>query len=466
MSRTIRVEASKIKGFPKEFLCEDIAAVRKQYPKIDDVTFNKLIAFDPTFNKDRDSVGTYGKWILNGFNKGNITDKDFGHLKDVLTRFDDNKKNLKQKDIGLYKTVNDLDAMLNDEDSYKELSHRQEVRQRQNARKNADLGEEADIVYEDGDWEVWVPKTYAASCKLGQGASWCTASTESDYYYKYYKNQYGGDYYININKHDPDDKYQFHFQSNQFMDKDDSAISLFDFLGKNEGLKNFYAPIISETMGIDITQPTQMITLSWGDFGMYYKHYGQNSRDSLSTDFVEDCVSAAYEYDDEGLRNEIFHWTFDTPYEQQYIIDAVENNEDKINNKHMHYTADEIVAILSDDMETEDSDIVKDAVGRAYESGLEQGIYKEVIDDFTDAVKNATPYRGNAYDVVEANGDGLMLEIKTDELLKWVESDADEIDDAAWQMYMNNFYFSEPRYGWNGFDDDEFVAVLSDELDY
>ena len=464
MGRKIRIELSKIKGLPQKFLCEDIDAVRQQYPKLDDDTFNKLIALDPTFNKDRDSVGTYGKWILNGFNKGNITDKDFGHLKDVLTRFEDNKKYLKQKDIGAYKTVAALDDMLNDDDSYKELSHRQEVRQRQQARKNADLGEEAELVYEDGDWEVWIPKTYAASCKLGQGASWCTASTESDYYYNYYKNNYGGDYYINIRKSDPEEKYQFHFPSNQFMDKEDRSISLFDFLSENDGLRQFYAPKIEEVFGIDINQPTQMVTLPWGHFGRYYKHYGQNSRDSLSTDFVEDCVGAAYEYDDEGLRNEIFHWTFNLPYETSYLVDCVENNDTKIDAKNLKYTAEEIVDILNGDLETEDEGIVTECVRMAYDSGYEEGTYAEILKDFESAVRNATPYRGDSYDVVEANGDGLMLEIKTPELLKWMEEDAEEVEDAAWQMYMNNFYFGEPRYGWNGFDDEACVERLADEL--
>ena len=187
----------------ENILNEDIAAVKKQYPNMADDLFMKLIAFDPTYNPNRDSVGTYGKWILNNYNKGNITDSDFGHLKDALSRFEDNKSKLIQKDIGKYKTLDELDAMLDDESSYKELSHRQEVKQRQKARRNADLDEEASLVYEDDGWEVWIPHTYAASCKLGQGASWCTASTERDYYYNYYKDNYGGEYYIIINKKRP-----------------------------------------------------------------------------------------------------------------------------------------------------------------------------------------------------------------------------------------------------------------------
>lgn len=85
------------------------------------------------------------------------------------------------------------------------------------------------MIYEDSDWEIWIPKTYAASCKLGQGTTWCTASTESDHYYKSYKEEYGGEYYIIINKQDPAEKYQFHFESKQFMDRDDFDIDFADF---------------------------------------------------------------------------------------------------------------------------------------------------------------------------------------------------------------------------------------------
>ena len=51
-------------------LMEDIDAVKRQYPKIEDEDFDRLIRLDPTFKEGKDSVGTYGKWILNLFNKG------------------------------------------------------------------------------------------------------------------------------------------------------------------------------------------------------------------------------------------------------------------------------------------------------------------------------------------------------------------------------------------------------------
>ena len=228
-------------------LIEDIEAVRKQFPKIEDDDFDRLIRLDPTFKEDRDSVGTYGKWILNLFNKGNLKQEDEYKVPQYLSEFEEKKKGLKNKDIGQFKTLPDLAQALREVGDV-ELTHRQQVRQNQKARKNADLGNEAELVYEDDTWEVWIPKTYAASCKLGQGSSWCTATTEDDYYYNHYSEE--GPLYIIINKNNPKEKYQFHFPSGQFMDIDDRGISIRSFFNKNEGLKNFFIPIIIKDFNI------------------------------------------------------------------------------------------------------------------------------------------------------------------------------------------------------------------------
>ena len=67
-------------------LNEDIESVRKNFPNISDEDFNRLIRLDPTFKDGRNSVGTYGKWILSLFQKGKLSNE--GHVKDALTRFE------------------------------------------------------------------------------------------------------------------------------------------------------------------------------------------------------------------------------------------------------------------------------------------------------------------------------------------------------------------------------------------
>ena len=226
----------------EEYLFEDIEAVRKNYPKISDSDFNTIIRLDPTFQENRDSVGKYGKWLLSLYDKGKLEITD--NITSILKEFEDNKKFLKDKDIGKFKSIEDVASYINNDDNYNEMSHRQEVRQRQKDRKNTNLVQDADLVFENANWLIYVPKTYAASCKLGQGTRWCTATTESDYYYKHYTDK--GNLYININKNNPSEKYQFHFESKSYMDEKDDPINIINFFVNNPDLFKFYKTVISD----------------------------------------------------------------------------------------------------------------------------------------------------------------------------------------------------------------------------
>jgi hypothetical protein len=227
-----------------------------------------FLSKDPTWNEKKES-GQYSKWILDKLNRKIIDKGILGHLGDLLKRFEDNKKQLKDKDINKFKTPEDLETYLNDDDNYTNLSHRQEVRQRQKDRHNVDLNNEATLVYEDNDWEVWVPKTYAASCKLGQGTSWCTASTETSDYFDEYTDD--GQLYININKHNPKEKYQFHFETESFMDKEDEEIDIEEFFVDNPIL---YKKVYSDYYEFDIDDAAkQLFELKKNNYTYYYNGF-------------------------------------------------------------------------------------------------------------------------------------------------------------------------------------------------
>ena len=125
----------------------------------------KFLAKDPTWNNNKEQ-GRYSKWILDKLNRNLLNNSHLGHLNDTLKRFEGNKKNLKNKDINKFKSTQEIDAYLNDNDNYNELSHSQIVRQHRRDKQKADLDNEAKLIYEDSNWEIWIPKTYAASCKL------------------------------------------------------------------------------------------------------------------------------------------------------------------------------------------------------------------------------------------------------------------------------------------------------------
>ena len=180
----------------ENILLEDIESVRKYYPNIDDETFDMILHTDPTYKEGSNSVGKYTKWLLNMTKNKNIysmynggslgfTADEFEHygsldiLKDYLTKFDKLKTTLQNRDIGQFKSTIDfvkaVDGMSEDN-----LTDRQKERR---LRKSYD---EADLVYSDSQWEVWIPRTYAASCTLGKGTEWCTAYSKNDDYYRDY----------------------------------------------------------------------------------------------------------------------------------------------------------------------------------------------------------------------------------------------------------------------------------------
>lgn len=113
------------------------------------------------------------------------------------------------------------------------------------------LANDFDIVYKDSDWVIAVPNTYEAACKLGEGMKWCTANAfgNGEDYYENYLNK-GGKYYVNfdlskgqpgvVNKLEyPYTRYQFHFESNQFMDSHDDPVD-FDNIDLPDGAREFY----------------------------------------------------------------------------------------------------------------------------------------------------------------------------------------------------------------------------------
>lgn len=438
----------------ERILNEDIESMKKYFPNIPDEQFQSLIELDPTYKPGSKNAGNYGRWILTLANKGKLD--NIGHVKDLLTRFNEESKYLKNKDIMRYKTMDEVEDMLNDEDSYKEQSHRQEVRDRQKARKNADLGNEAKKVYEDSDWEVWVPLTYAASCKLGQGASWCTASTESDYYYNYYKNNFGGDYYINISKHDPEEKYQFHFESNQFMDVDDYEIDLENFLTKNTGLKEFYSDII---------------------YNSYVKMWHiEDGGASLDVDVLADILSSrdmSSEFLKACFNNDVFEYFMDAgSYITKDDIENAVNYEMSIDNNNK---IEDITGLSPqeslDEIEEEYPDVY-DAIERACMDGSSIGAESECLDDFerslNDSMKpfiSSWEFTGGGKMYVTVNLDYMKKYIT--EVMVAVGDASDYSDDFSHVVacYMEpEWSFDEPRYGWNGFSSDAFNDRLADEL--
>lgn len=118
----------------------------------------------------------------------------------------------------------------------------------------SELANDFDVVFNEDNWVIAVPKTYEADCKLGENMNWCTAGGRSDFrsgrgYFNHYLIDYGGKYYVNfdmtqgesrLGKDYPFTRYQFHFESNQFMDKEDDPVELAE-INMPDSAKEFYS---------------------------------------------------------------------------------------------------------------------------------------------------------------------------------------------------------------------------------
>ena len=200
---------------------------QKYYPNVPEGEFTEIVGSDPTSGPDK--MGKYSKWLLSLYLKGSLKLEDLYKAKEYLNVFNRYKGRMERKDIGQYASLPDLyDAVKPFEGGEQAASKGEEVRRiKQNG---------AEKVYEDSEWLVIVPKTEEAAIYYGKGTQWCTAATGGRNYFEYYNND--GPLYININKQ-TGKKYQFHFESSQFMDETDRPVTGYT-ISLSEGLREFY----------------------------------------------------------------------------------------------------------------------------------------------------------------------------------------------------------------------------------
>lgn len=230
----------KLKINEMDYLYEDIQAVKKYYPNIPDDIFMELIALDPTFT-GKNSVGKYGKWILNIYNKGKITEEDFPEIKKILGQFTIYKNRIANKDLNSYKSVEELSdalAAVVDDDSM--LSDRQKLRFRKNVKSGkikTSAEDDYDIVLDTPNFIVYVPNTHEASMKLGKGTEWCTTHENPDWYNKYTEND--GKLYIIKNKK-TGERWQYSDATGDFLDSNDDTFNVAKLMKQDEQLSKFF----------------------------------------------------------------------------------------------------------------------------------------------------------------------------------------------------------------------------------
>ena len=226
-------------------LVEDIEAMRKYYPNVPDDVFNALIELDPTYRAGSKSAGKYGKWLLNLYNKGNLSKDEFDDIPELLNQFTTFRNRLEDTDlVKSYQSLEELsDALAAVVDDQSMLTHRQQVRFAKKAKKGkvvTPAEDKYDTVFENDTYVICVPKTHEASMKLGAGTSWCTAGTEKHWYDDYTKN--GGKLYIIKNKK-TGERWQYNDSHRVILNQEDRRFDVMKWLTTDAELNAFMSSL-------------------------------------------------------------------------------------------------------------------------------------------------------------------------------------------------------------------------------
>jgi hypothetical protein len=253
-------------------------------PKLNKDEFTILVNADPTTRTNNVNMltadskelgkvkaGKYVQWLIKNYlsPKTERQPGDYGYEKEVkrvkdlfmedlfkvtqdLIKFERFKNRLpkEMRDINkltpssLYDAVKDFDLTI--------------ASTSKSERKSAEVHPGAELVYEGNKWRVVrikdnTPLGKEAACFYGDNmieTRWCTSAPGLSYFENTYIPK--GPLYVIYDPNDtnimgksglPKERYQFHFQENQFMDKDDRQIDLVKYLnGPMAELKDFFKP--------------------------------------------------------------------------------------------------------------------------------------------------------------------------------------------------------------------------------
>lgn len=287
---------------------------KKVKPKLTKDEFIALVNADPTTranNVDMETAdskelakvkaGKYVQWLIKNYLSPvterqpgeNGYDREVAQVKETfmedlykvtedLTKFERFKNKLPQdmRDINkmtpstLYNAVKDFDLTL--------------ATTTKSERKSAPVHPGAKILFDGPTWRVVEIKDKGAigkeaACFYGgfnKETRWCTSAPGLSYFERYIKD---GPLYVVYKSDDtdvspetglPKERYQFHFPSNQFMDKDDRSIDLVKYLnGPMSELKDFFKPEFAK--GLTVGGEKLVIdSFSHGAVGKFIGLYG------------------------------------------------------------------------------------------------------------------------------------------------------------------------------------------------
>ena len=199
-------------------------------------------------------------WLSKKVGTGIIKNEDIYKYKEYFEIFEKNKKKFTHKDLNLYRTAEDLALFLDEvvktregDIVYDEIKGKNNYVTQNDIEKLVSSGGIKYLgIYDNKDYKYQVFQVFHASrpvwklyrdilgrCKgRGRGAKIdiCTIG-DYDYFRDYLKDDKGSSYFVLFNLDDPKSPYQLHYESGQFMDKNDrekigiDQLKFFEFVG-------------------------------------------------------------------------------------------------------------------------------------------------------------------------------------------------------------------------------------------
>jgi hypothetical protein len=286
----------------------------KTKPKLSKKEFIELVKADPTTrlnNVDIENAspeelakvkaGSYVQWLIKNYLNpkterqygDNGYDKEVKQVKDTfmedLYKVTDDLKKYERFKGRLSKELRDINKITPDQlyDAVKDFDLTLATTTK-SERKSAPVHPGAKIVYDGDEWRVVEIKDKGAvgkeaACFYGgnnQETRWCTSAPGASWFDRYIKD---GPLYVIFNPNDtdiapttglPKKRYQFHFPSNQFMDKDDRQQDLVQLLnGPMSELKSFFKPEFAKGLTVG-GQKLVIDSFSHGAIGKFIALYG------------------------------------------------------------------------------------------------------------------------------------------------------------------------------------------------
>jgi len=215
----------------------------RYYTDIKPAIFRQIVRSDPQSKSDQQTgqvlrIGKYSKILLNLFMKGQLKLEDLSKVYEYLTYV---YKHQVPLDINKISDISDIYNLVK---KYIET----DVQDLSGVMKSLSP-EDYKVLMDGKEWHILQPLTEKGACYLGINTQWCTSwgpyslnksHQERKNYFNNHHNR--GILYIIINKINTEEKYQFHFESEQFMNASDRRINTGEFFDRSDEVRNFFFP--------------------------------------------------------------------------------------------------------------------------------------------------------------------------------------------------------------------------------